>query len=143
MLLHSRRPVSYSDSYTQFDTIRKLRTAFSNHCRASAKANRISMALGDQKGRYLRFATDLCSSFWFYRFIEGARNRMGQDWCPNKAISIELLLLLLESADLKIQESVSLREKNCWVVFHTYVVVCYTISLRGCEGFLLDLAGLN
>jgi hypothetical protein len=143
MLLHSRRPGSYSDSYTQFDTIRKLRTAFSNHCRASAKANRISMALGDQKGRYLRFATDPCSSFWFYRFIEGARNRMGQDWRPNKAISIELLLLLLESADLKIRESVSLQEKNRWVVFHAYVVVCYTVSLRGCEGFLLDLAGLN
>jgi hypothetical protein len=68
---------------------------------------------------------------------------MGQDWCPNKAIPVELLLLLLEAADLKIREAVSPREKNRWVVFHTYVVVCYTISLRGCEGFLLDLAGLN
>jgi hypothetical protein len=68
---------------------------------------------------------------------------MGQDWRPNKAISIELLLLLLEAADLKIREAVSPREKNCWVVFHSYVVRCYTISLRGCEGFLLDLAGLN
>jgi hypothetical protein len=143
MLLHSRRPGSYSDTYTQFDTIRKLRSAFSNHCRASAKANRISMALGDQKGRYLRFATDPCSSFWFYRFIEGARNRMGQDWRPNKAIPVKLLLLVLEAADLKIREAVSPREKNRWIVFHTYVVVCYTISLRGCEGFLLDLAGLN
>jgi hypothetical protein len=70
------------------------------------------MALGNQKGRYLRFATDPCSLFWFYQFIEGARNRMGQDWCPNKAIPVELLLLLLEAADLKIQESISPREKN-------------------------------
>jgi hypothetical protein len=143
MLLHSRRPGAYSDSYTQFEKIRKLRSEFSNHCQASAKANQISLALGDQKGRYQRFATDPCSSFWFYRFIEGARNRMGQDWRPNKAISIELLLLLLESADGKVLGAVSTREKNRWTVFHTYVTVCYTVSLRGCEGFLLDLAGLN
>jgi hypothetical protein len=143
MLLHSRRPGSYSDAYTQFDTIRKLRSAFSNHCRASAKANRSSVALGDQKGRYLRFATDPCSSFWFYRFIEGARNRMGQDWRPNKAISIELLLLLLALADTKVSGAISACEKNRWTVFHAYVTVCYTVSLRGCEGFLLDLAGLN
>jgi hypothetical protein len=143
MLLHSRRPGSYSGSYAQFETIRKLRSAFSNHCRASSKANRTSMALGDQKGKHLRFATDPCSSFWFYRFLEGARTRMGQDWRPNKAISIELLLLMLESTELKVQESVTLRERNRWLVFHTFVVVCYTLSSRGCEGFLLDLAGLN
>jgi hypothetical protein len=143
MLLHSRRPGSYSDSYTQFDTIGKLRSAFSNHCRASANANRISLALEDQKGRYLRFATDPCSSFWFYRFIEGARNRMSQDWPPNKAISIELLLLLLESAEIKVLGAVSAREKKRWTVFHPYVTVCYAVSLSGCEGFLLDLAGLN
>jgi hypothetical protein len=45
MLLHSRPPGSYSEAYTQFDTIRKLRTAFSNHCRASARANRTTMSL--------------------------------------------------------------------------------------------------
>jgi hypothetical protein len=67
------------------------------------------MALGDQKGKYLRFATDPCSSFWFYRFLEGARTRMGQDWRPNKAISIELLLLMLESTEFKNQ---SLFEKG-------------------------------
>jgi hypothetical protein len=101
------------------------------------------MAMGDQQGKYQRFSTDPCSSFWFYRFIEGARNQMGQDWPPNKAIPIELLLLVLESAELKIGKAVSLNDKNRWIVFHTYVVVCYTCSLRGCEGFLLDLAGLN
>jgi hypothetical protein len=66
MLLHSQRNGSYSELYTQFDTIRKLRSAFSNHCLVSTKANIISMALGDQKGRYLHFATDPCSSFCFY-----------------------------------------------------------------------------
>jgi hypothetical protein len=64
-------------------------------------------------------------------------------WCPNKAISVELLLLLLESLELKILEAASLSGKNRWIVFHAYMVVCYTCSLRGCESFLLDLEGLN
>ena len=68
---------------------------------------------------------------------------MGQDWRPNKAIAVELLLLLLEAAELQIQEAVTLREENRWIVFHSFAIVCYTVSLRGCEGFLLDLAGLN
>jgi hypothetical protein len=68
---------------------------------------------------------------------------MGQDWRPNKAIPVVLLLLLLESSELKIQEAVSLRDENWWVVFHTYVAVCYMASLWGYEGFLLNLAGLN
>jgi hypothetical protein len=28
-------------------------------------------------------------------------------------------------------------------VFHAFAVVCYTVSLWGCEGFLLELSGLN
>ena len=68
---------------------------------------------------------------------------MGQDWRPNKALPVELILLMLETADLKIREAISVSDTNRWIVFHSYVVVCYTCSLRGCEGFLLDLAGLN
>jgi hypothetical protein len=102
------------------------------------------LALGDLKGKYQRFSADPCSSFWFYRFIEGARHRMGQDWQPSKALGIDnLLLLSLESVELKIQEAVSLHDKKRWLVFHAFVVVCYMVSLRGCEGFLLDLSGLN
>jgi hypothetical protein len=143
MVLQSRRPGRYSPDYTQFDTIRKLRSAFSNHCRAAAKANRVSLALGDQKGHYQRLGSDPCSSFWFYRFIEGARVRMGQDWRPNKAISVELIILVLQLAELRALEAPTLNDQNRWLVFHSYVTVCYAVSLRGCEGFLLDLAGLN
>jgi hypothetical protein len=68
---------------------------------------------------------------------------MGQDWRPNKAISVKLLILVLEAADLKVEEATSLREKDRWIVFHAYVVICYVLSLRGCKGFLCDLAGLH
>jgi hypothetical protein len=140
MLLHSRRGGTYLEAdYTQFDTVRNLRSAFSNYCRASAKSNRSSAALGDQKGKYQHFATDPCSSFWFYRFVESAPNPMGQEWRPQKAILIGLLLLLLESAELRVQEALSLQDKNRWIVFRTCVATHYTLSLRGSEGLLWTL----
>jgi hypothetical protein len=37
MVLPSRQSGYHSKEYTQFNTIRKLRSAFSNHCRASAQ----------------------------------------------------------------------------------------------------------
>jgi hypothetical protein len=54
---------------------------------------------------------------------------MGQDWQPNEAMSTELILL-------------TYRETNRLTVFHTFAVVAYIISLRGSEGFLLDIGGL-
>jgi hypothetical protein len=52
MVIQSCQPGRYSAEYIQFDTFRKLRSAFPNHCRASAQANHVSLELGDQKGRY-------------------------------------------------------------------------------------------
>jgi hypothetical protein len=68
---------------------------------------------------------------------------MAQDWRPNKAISVELVILVLELANLRAQEAPSLYDQNRWIVFHAYMTVGYVVSLRGCEGFLLDLLGLN
>jgi hypothetical protein len=68
---------------------------------------------------------------------------MGQDWRPNKAISVELVILVLQLAELRALEAPTLNNQNWWLVFHAYVTICYAVSLHGCKGFLLDLAGLN
>ena len=62
---------------------------------------------------------------------------MGQDWKPNKALDLPLLLELLETIDTKFLESTTPEESNRWVVAHSYVVISYVVSLRGPEGFLL------
>jgi hypothetical protein len=53
MLLMSRRPGKNARSHLQFDTIRKLQSAFGNQVWSSPQSTRTVMALGDQKGRYL------------------------------------------------------------------------------------------
>jgi hypothetical protein len=68
---------------------------------------------------------------------------MGQDWRPNKALSTDLLLTYLRSIQNKIVESETISEENRWLVLGVYSVKTYVVSLRGSEGFLLDLGGLR
>jgi hypothetical protein len=142
MVLASRHGGRHSSEYTQFDTIRKFRTAYSNQVRASPQANVNQITLGDDKGKVQRFVKDGCSSYWFSRFILGCKNRMGQDWRPNKALSTQLLKLVISVVERKIDDSSSRQEEENWIVFGTYVVITYVVSLRGSEGLLLDLKGL-
>jgi hypothetical protein len=55
MLLHSRHPGRYSKDHVQLDTIRKLRTCHGNQVGASPQANKQTLSLGNQKGRYQWF----------------------------------------------------------------------------------------
>ena len=68
---------------------------------------------------------------------------MGQIWKPNKALYIELLLALLNKVESKIDMANDRKDCNSWIVFHCYAVVSYVVSLRGIEGFLLNLSVLN
>ena len=144
ILLYSKRSSGrHTKTHLQFETIRKVRTAFSNHVRASPQVNAESLTLGDSKGNYQRLTSDPCGSLWFFKFMKGVKSRMGAEWRPNKGMSTELYLKVLEDTEFRIDGAASVRELNRWVVFHMYAVVCYVLSLRGTEGLLLDLEGLH
>jgi len=53
------------------------------------------------------------------------------------------MLALLEDVESRIDGAVGMNDLNSWVVFHSYTVVTYVTSLRGVEGLLLDLGGIN
>jgi len=143
ILLYSRQPGRHNRTYTQYDTIRHLRSTYSNYIKASPQSNLKTTSLGDFAGNYQRLVTDKCASLFFKRFMEGLRRRMGQDWRPNTAVSTELLLKVLNYAEQEIVSNEEEMDKHRWVVFSAYITVTYVISLRGPEGFLLDLAGLR
>jgi hypothetical protein len=143
MLLASQRPGRYSKAYTQWDTIRKIRTVYSNQVKTSPQANQQVMALGNDKGQSQRLVQDQCSSYWFSRFFIGCRRRMGQDWRPNKGMSAELIVEILSQTSQRISESESQDQKVFWLTFGTFLTVSYVLSLRGGEGLLLDLNGIR
>jgi hypothetical protein len=63
MLIYSKKAERTTKTHMQFETIRKLRTLYSNHVRASPQSNSESMSMGDIKGNYQHLTNDPCGSF--------------------------------------------------------------------------------
>ena len=143
MVLYSTRPGRHDRNYTQFDTIRKLRTVCGNFIRAYGNSNHLNLAMSDQKGGYQVISQDESASFWFKQFIIGTKNRMGQVWKPNRGMLTKLLLELIKVIEEKIENQIVAIDTHKWIVFSTYVTLTYVLSLRGAEGFLIDLKGIR
>ena len=143
MVVSSLGKGRYSGSHKQWDTIRRFRACFSNQVRAAAEANSLCLVLADNAGgSYQRLAMDPCGSLWFQRFMLGCSKRMGQDWRPNQAISVEIMKLLLEKAEERARESDSALGRSRWVFAGTYFCICFVLSLRSPEGLMADLEGV-
>ena len=139
MLLKSiSKKGKYAD-HLQYDSVRNLRTAFGNFSRASSQASKWNLSTVDQKGRYDRITQDECGSYWFYKFNAGMSYRMGNVNFPNVAMTSPLLLTFIKSIESKIISAETKEEQDDWVIFSAYCVISYTLSLRGVEGFLIDL----
>ena len=93
----------------------------------------------DDKGKYRRIVNDKTGSLWFNRFMIGLHNRMGEVGKQNKALSLNLMLKLIEIAEGRYEQSTSSEDKNKWSSFLTYAVISYVLSLRGIEGFMIDI----
>lgn len=133
----------YSDTHKQWDTIRRFRSCYSNQIRAAREANSNSIVLSDGSGKlYQRIGRDACGSLWFSRFALGCRKRMGQDWRPNQAISVEMMHMLLRKTEDRVRSASETEERSKWIFRGGYFVICYVLSLRGPEGLMADLEGL-
>ena len=138
----SLRPGRYKD-YTQYDTIRGLRSAYGNLARSSAGAVVENWTLAGEDGRASRLSKLATDSLWYGRFSAGCRKRMGQDIRPNMAVSTDVMLALQEEVRRRAKVADDDIERTKWIVFGTYAVVSYVASLRGQEGRMLDLHGLR
>jgi hypothetical protein len=133
----------YSASHKQWDTVRKLRSSYSNQVRAARSANSHTMSLADDKGTsYQRIALDPCGSLWFQRFLLGCKKRMGQDWRPNQAIGVELMRELLSHCERQAMSTEDVKVKHTWTLAGGYYCICFVLSLRSPEGLMTDLEGL-
>ena len=83
----------------------------------------------------------MTGSLWYHYFNIGMKYHMGAIWKPNKGFSVQLLLVMLKSAEVKKSLCNYLHKKHVWTAFVTYAVVSYVLSLQGNEGLLLDLKG--
>ena len=143
ILMYSLTPGRHSKSHCQFSTIRSLRAAYSNQVRASSVAAWDNLSLSSSKGIYQKVSRDVAGSYWFSKFIEGLQARMGTIYKPNRGLSQKLLRSFFKEVQLVIEDQNELVDQHDWIVFYTYTVISYVLSLRGNEALLLDLRTLN
>lgn len=147
ILMKSRKAGKHDVRYQQYDTIRQLRSSFSNFVRAAPTNSGHTLSLGRSDGVYERLNYDICSSLWFEKFMQGLRNRMGQLWLPNKGMNHSLWLKFIEKIEEKVtvldEKENSMDFDDSWFTFYIYIIVSTLLSLRGSEGLLLSLDGIK
>jgi hypothetical protein len=140
ILLYSLEEGRYDD-YMQFDTIRRLRASYANVWKSSARSTVDSLSLVANKGG-LSLTTCPTDSSFFSGFMLGMKKRMGQDCRPQLGISIATMIELVK--ELEEELSVSSQERQTLIIeVLAYIHLLFCGSLRGEEGFMLDLATLS
>jgi hypothetical protein len=133
----------YNSTYKQWDTVRRLRSAASSQYRTSRLANELCVASADDSGKQVaRLTQDPCHSRFYQCFSTGCKKRMGQDWRPNKAISVDLMRAVLEDFLTLATSEKGTRSRSLWIFGGAYCAICFVVSLRGSEGLMVDLGGL-
>ena len=122
----------------QFETVRRLRTAYGNFLRSSSKAGHLNCSIVDQDGSYTRLSQDPCGSLWLHRFAEGMANRMGKVYLTHK-----LIMRFFHVIENRIRDAKDQKSKHDLIIISTYCAVSYVLPLRGDEGFLLDVKELR
>lgn len=132
-----------SSNYTQYDSIRKIRSAYGNHYEASKSASTSTWVLRSDK--FNTFFTDsLARSEFFNRFILGLRHRMGRDVHGDLALDFNILHKILDQMKSEIIDGDTLFKRRRWLAMAgSFYVLSFVLALRGNETLMLDLKGLR
>ena len=142
MVLASLKKGKHAD-YLQWATIRQYRTALANVHRASVPGLKKTTVWVDEKGGSKRTSALVTHSEWFERFAQGCEKRMGAIVKPDLAITSAVMSMLLLVIQERIDQAAEEVEKYLRTSVGAYCALCFCASLRGNEGFLLDLHGLR
>jgi hypothetical protein len=135
MIRHSMQPGRHSTTHTQFATIRKQRSAFSNLYQISkaGSTNAMTISIGSQPQANITACPT--NSLWFSRWTMGCETRMGFILKQNQAISLEVLKAMIKNfkqcASRELPQSWKRQEHILGMV---YCIICFCASLRGGEG---------
>lgn len=128
--------------YKQFDTIRGLRTAYVNVWDASGWANTETLALSSEDRKAVTvWSSAPVHSRWFKRFTMGCKKRMGKIHKPDLALTGDVMKEYLRELEWELLE-VEGTEQVGVVELGALSAIEYGCSLRGPEGFMVDLKGL-
>jgi hypothetical protein len=130
--------------HVQFTTLRKMRSTYTKNWESSPAGVKEGAAFANGKYR-VRQTTCPSQSEWFYNFLRGLEFRMGCQSDPNHGLLMGVIVQLLDMIrvdTVEAEEAESAAEANELWKGGAYICILTAASLRGHEGFFLELAGL-
>jgi len=141
MVLKSLEPGRYQE-HQQFETIRKLRSTYSNLYMPSVQGAFSLRTVGGERAKH--YLTDSpTQSLWFERFCTGCLHRMGQEVRQDWAIPLPVMHALMNSLDNEWSSTQDPEVRELVASIGAYSIVAFCGSFRGPEVFLVDLFGLR
>jgi len=126
----------HSQDYQQFDSIRKLRSSYSNSYESGLLGTSETQVLVGDKGRSYRVTASPTNSAFFCRFIRGLEKRMGKVVKTDLALSVEICGEMLR----RLEEDMFINpgDKRRKIMLGSYIAISYGYALRGNEGFMAE-----
>ena len=139
----SLNPGKNVSSYTQYDTIRKLSSAYTNQFEASLTSAKETWVLKSEKSNSF-FTKCPTRSEFFTRFKAGLRSRMGRDVKGDLAIDYRIMLRILSHLKEELLEVETMIKRRRWIAsVGAFYTIGFTLALRGNEILMLDLSELR
>ena len=135
----SLRAGKYAD-HLQWDVMRKTVTWWNNLFEAGETSEEASAFASHGQKSYLTDAPT--AARFFARFMLGAKRRMGIIRRQDEALAIAQLMGIIELAEEDWKVSQSDGEKRLIEEFVSFLIIAFSLSLRGEEVPLVSLAGL-
>ena len=134
-----------SKDHQQVDTVRAIRTMHQHMYESGPmKDNRVFKTTGENS-KTLIVRTSHCptDSLFFTRFTNGCLARMGKEIKNDMALDPVILHLILNNLNNEWHNVGTSEERKRWItIVGCYLIVSFVCSLRGNEGFMIDLSGL-
>ena len=142
VLQASTNPGRYDKTHSQWQTVRHVKGAIANFERTF---NGGLALVDDDKALSQHFQEGGSCSLWYSRFAQGCRARMGEVVKKDLALEARLIVALLDAIDEKVLTAFKAKnstQRDRWIMVGAYLSISYVLSLRGNEGFMLDIKEL-
>ena len=141
ILKSSQRPGRNVSTYTQFDSIRKIRSAYLVAHEAGPICCLENSCFKSDKGQMFSLLDSPTQSRLFTMFMQGCERRMGRFVKQDMGLSLMMLLemLTLYEAELN-REEVEADRKREIIIFAGTFVILFAGALRGGEVLMLEVS---
>ena len=134
--------VGRNEPVVQAETLRQLRATFSKNWDSSPEGIAETASFGKGTGR-VRPTSCPSQSEWYQDFWRGLEARMGFKSKANHPLSMAAMVEVIKYVKTDAAGAETAERSNYLWKFGAYLTVCTSASLRGYEGFYLELSGLR